>query len=729
MTTDAYQPCPCGIDKKIKFCCGSEVIGDLAKVEDALGGDQRLGALDLCNRLIGANPNRACMHMYKAMVQMGLREVNPAKQTVEELLRISPGNPAGLALSAMLACHEDRVEDAVENLQHALFAQQGKLVNAVYEAIGIVGRTLAQAGESISAQAHLLLQVGATRGQDQNALMALLELEGSGQIPLAVHGATALVPLDAGSSLPAADVPEFNAALRLADMGCWLAAAQQFEKLAERAPREPAIWKNIGVTRARLLNNGIAVEALTKFYTLPGVPRDLAVEAAALANFLSEPSDIDFVDEVTTIFAVTDGSALKEHLLSTKRVQTVQIDPTAFQEANQPPPLAAFLVLDREIPPNSTGLSRDNIPKVMGEVLLFGKETDRPARIEFVTVKKSDYDARLKALHDAIGQFLGEKLAEEVSGKMSAAGAALAINWRFPDDTPVDVRKKMIEEHRTQVLLSIWPNLPMSALGGKSPRVAAADPAGQIALAGLILTMDLAEPEENPDFNKLRRSLGVPTLEPIEPEGVRAGTLTPGQQTRLVVNKLTDEDLIGLYRRATMIAAPRLVRKLALEIVARPSLDSHPEISKAEAYDILSRMTADPDEALAMILKAQDAVKAKGQSPARLLLSEFALRLRRMEEAEAKRVLNTLMSKHMREPGIGQAVYGLLAQLGLIEIDPTTGQPVMTRGMAGSGMGTAPAATPAGGIWTPDQGMPSVPAPAAPAAAASKSKLWVPGMD
>lgn len=731
MTTDAYQPCPCGIDKKIKFCCGSEVLGDLAKIEDALGGDQRLGALDLCNRLIGANPNRACLHMYKAMVQMGLREVNPAKETVDELLRISPGNPAGLALSAMLACHEDRVEDAVENLQHALFAQQGKLVNAVYEAIGIVGRTLAAAGEAISAQAHLLLQAGATRGQDENAVMALLEFEGTGQIPLAVHGATALVTLDAGSSLPAADVPEFNAALRLADMGCWLAAAQQFEKLSEKYSQEPAIWKNIGVLRARLLNNGVAVEALQKYYTNKSVPRDLAVEAAALANYLSEPTDVDFVDEVATIFAVTDASALKEHLLSSKRVQTVQIDPTAFQEANQPPPLAAFLVLDREIPPNSTGLSRDNIPKVMGEVLLFGKETDRAARIEFVTVKKADYDARLKSLHEAVGQFLGEKIAEEVSGKMSAAAAALAINWRFPDDTPVEVRKKMVEEHRTQVLLSIWPNLPMSALGGKSPRVAAADPAGQIALAGLILTMDLAEPEENADFNKLRRSLGVATLEPIDPESVQVSTLSPAQQTRLDVTKVADDDLVGLYRRATMIGAPRLVRKVAQEIVARPSLDSHSEINKAEAYDILSRMAANPDEALAMILKAQETVKASGGSPARYLLSEFTLRLRRMEQAEAERVLNTLMSKHMREPGVAQAVYSLLARLGLIQIDPTTGQPVMTRsvagGMPGSMVATPPAA-PAGGLWTPDQGMPSVPAPAAPAAA-SKSKLWVPGMD
>ena len=105
MTTDAYQPCPCGIDKKIKFCCGAEVLGDLGKIEDALSGEQRLGALDLCNKLLSVKRDRPCIHMYKAMVQLGMREVAPARQTVEEMLQISPGNPAGLALAAMLDCY------------------------------------------------------------------------------------------------------------------------------------------------------------------------------------------------------------------------------------------------------------------------------------------------------------------------------------------------------------------------------------------------------------------------------------------------------------------------------------------------------------------------------------------------------------------------------------------------------------------------------------------------
>jgi len=34
MSLDAYQPCPCGIDKKIKFCCGPEILDDLAKLNE-----------------------------------------------------------------------------------------------------------------------------------------------------------------------------------------------------------------------------------------------------------------------------------------------------------------------------------------------------------------------------------------------------------------------------------------------------------------------------------------------------------------------------------------------------------------------------------------------------------------------------------------------------------------------------------------------------------------------
>jgi hypothetical protein len=727
MSLDAYQPCPCGIDKKIKFCCGGEILDDLAKIEEALAGEQRLGALDLCNRLLEKKPDRPCLLMHKATVQMALRELPACRETVDQMLKVAPGNAGGLAIGAMLDCQEGHAKEAVDQLQSALEGQQGKLIPVVYEAIGIVARTLDAVGEPLAAQSYAVFQAAASQGKDRNAVMNLLELEASGQIPLAIHGMTGLVSAPADGPLKAAAVAEFNEALKQADLGCWRLAATKFEALAKKESNEPAIWRNIGVCKLRCLDNTGAMAAMRRYASLASVPRDDAVEAEAMAQFLREPSDVDTIPELTISYAVTDAQALREQLLSSKRVQNVPFDPAQFREANEPPPMAVFLVFDREIPPTAANLTRDNVPKVLGETLLYGKETDRPARAEFTTIKSADFDSKLKHFLEVLGPLAGEKLGEEETGRISAVSAALSINWRFPDETPVDLRKKLMHEQRTLALLSIWPNLVMGALDGKSPRQAVADVAGQIRVQAVILQMDLAEPTENPDYNKLRRSLGLPTLEPIDPSGVRIESLSPARQTRLDVAKCTDDQLVDVWRRAVVTAAPRLLRKIGLEIAARPSIDTHKEIDKGEVFDILARTSADPSEAVGYLAKAQEIAKAKGRSPARYLLAELPYRLQRGEEQESRRILNLLTTRHAKEPGVQEALLNLLAQLGLVRVDPATGRPVILMPSAG-GAGAAPsplaetaaAPAPQSSLWTPDEIV------AAQPPASGKSKLWIP---
>ena len=108
----------------------------------------------------------------------------------------------------------------------------------VYEAIGIVARTLDAVGEPLAAQTYAVFQAAASQGKDRNAVMNLLELEASGQIPLAIHGMTGLVSAPAEGPLKAAGVAEFNDALKQADLGCWRLAATKFESPGqERAER------------------------------------------------------------------------------------------------------------------------------------------------------------------------------------------------------------------------------------------------------------------------------------------------------------------------------------------------------------------------------------------------------------------------------------------------------------------------------------------------------------
>src|SRR5206468_1207347 len=235
-----------------------------------------------------------------------LRELEPCRETVEHLLKVAPNNPGGLAIGAMLDCQEGKAQEAVDKLQSALEAQQGKLIPVVYEAIGIVARTLDAVGEPLAAQTYAVFQAAASQGKDRNAVMTLLELEGSGQIPLAIHGMTGLVSATAEGALSAGGVAKFNEALKQADLGCWGLAAKKFEELAQREPNEPAIWRNIGVCKLRILDNAGATTAFRRYASLPSAPRDDAVEAEALAQYLRDPSEIDTVPELTATWTVTD---------------------------------------------------------------------------------------------------------------------------------------------------------------------------------------------------------------------------------------------------------------------------------------------------------------------------------------------------------------------------------------------------------------------------------------
>ena len=167
--------------------------------------------------------------------------------------------------------------------------------------------------------------------------------------------------------------------------------------------------------------------------------------------------------------------------------------------------------------------------------------------------------------------------------------------------------------------------------------------------------------------------------------------------------------LVGIEPSPEMLAAARArVADAGWDNVTLLEAAAEDAVLPEPADAVLFAFTHDvvrSPEALANVLKAQEAAKARGESPARYLLTKFTHRLRRREEADAQRVLKTITTKHMREPGIEWAVFTLLAQLGLIEIDPATGRPVMTGGPMPGGM--------------PVPG--AVPAPASPGASRSPS--------
>jgi tetratricopeptide (TPR) repeat protein len=717
MDLDVYQPCPCGDGKKIKFCCCKDITAELDRVLRAVEGEQRVAALDQINHLIAAKGERAALLALKVTTEMQLGELDAAAATVDKFLAQQPNNPVALAQWALLAASDHNAGEAVLKLQKALEVVGDSIPMAVYEAIGVVGQSLLSEGHLPAARGHLLLQATMGGGEDTRPISMLLRLYASPQVPLLMKQDSTLEEPPAG----AAWAGEFEAAMQLAGRGAWLASVEKLTALAQRVPDEPALWKNIAVMRGFLGDTHAAVNAWRKFASLPNVPLEDAAEAEALAQMLDPDTYQDTIDELTITYPIHDAEKLMERLLSDRRTVQMPVDPRQLATEDQPAPKGVFWLLDRALPATVKDLAPDDVPNVIGEMYLFGKQTDRGARLEFVVSQSDDFESKTNKLTEFLGDLAGPQEQQEVTEQMAAVPAAMTWNWRLPDDVSREQRADLISQQRREVILNKWPTLSLRVLDGKRPADVASDPAYRVRLLAAVLLLELSGEQSGSDvdYNELRRKLNLPACDAIDSADLDVIALPLVRLSRLVPEKLSDETLIDAYQRAARMHATVALWRLASEVIRRESLDG--KVDKAEAHELLSHVARNPDDALGLIVKAREIAAKQGQSPARYLLAELGLRLSRNDVAEAQRLIQLIQSKHIREPGVAQGLYQMLVQFGIIAPDGTPAGP-QPRSAPPAAAAAAQPAPQTGGLWTPDS-------PAPQPTGETKSKLWLPGMD
>ena len=718
MALDVYQQCPGGIDRKIKFCGCKDILGDLDDLAEAINGGQRAAVLSRVNRLLETNGSRACLLALKGTVQMQVGDFSGLAETAEEFLKAFPENSVALGLSAVVAATTADSDTAIDRLQGALAGVGETMHEIVYEAIGIVGHLLLQQGAVLAAQGHMILQTSLTASDDTRPFETLVRLHASPEVPLLIKQNIALVdpPEDAAWK------EKCEAALMSANRGAWVVAITELSALAEDSPQEPTLWKNIAVLQGRLGRDQDAAEAWRKYASCDAVPADDAVDAQAMAQLLSA-SDGETIHEVNQTYPITDAERAMERLLSENHASNMPVDLNQLAKEGAPPPKGAFWLLDRPMPASGTDLKLEDVPKVLGEMYLYGKETDRDARLEFIVEQTADFETKTSALKEMLGEFGGPVEKEEPIGEVPAADAALRWRWRLPSDTPMEDQRALIEEKRREVNLNRWPETPMAELDGKRPAEVAGDSGYRVRLLASILLLELAGEQSRSrfDFNELRAKLELPTRVDIEPDGVDLAELPLVGLHLVPPEKLADEDLAIAYQRAVMVHATRAIHRLGLAMVTRASLKD--EFDPARVYDALSQAAYTPDEAMEFTDKAREAAVAAGQSPAPHLLRELNLRLQRGEGEECSRLIYTLQRNHVNEPGVAQALHSLFVQMGVITPDGKPTDAAMqhqSQQQAAVPGEQAPSGT--GELWSPDGAAP-------PAEDKDKPSIWVPGMD
>lgn len=710
MPIDPYTPCPGGTGKKIKFCC-SDLLGELDKIQHMLEGDQRAACLEHIEALEGKHPQRACLMSIKAMLQAQLGHEEAADKTLADFMAKYPDNPVALAEKATLVASKQGGAPAIGVLQDALEKCAEQIPPQVYDAIGVVAQMLIADHQLLPARAHLVLQLSIGGTQDERPLQLMMRLNSSPTIPLVAKQDLPLLPAPDDALWKKA----FTEAMEPAMRGAWRQAAKNLAALVDRVGGWPEIWHNLAVLRTWLADASGAVEAWRQ-YAAQKIPLDDAVEAEALAQWLDVEA-IDQVDVLTVTYQVLDVEALQARLAAHKRSQSMPIDLARMAGEDEPPPRGAYWLLDRAVPESGKDIKIDEAPRVVGQAFLFGKQTDRPARLELVVYRPDQADAA-SALAEVAGDAIGPATGEEVTTHVPALEHLLSRNWRLPYDTPAACRFELVRQQRAKMLLEDWPKMPMRAFGGKSPTDVAGDPAYRVKLLAAIL---LLEASSDPlassfDFNTLRANLGFSTRDPIDPTKVELNELPLARLVRVDVAKLSIEQLLDLYRRAEHYRHVPAVRRFASELLARRDLPK--DVDKAQLYGALAQIEPDGGRAIEYLDQARKASEEINKSTAPWDLAELSLRLVQGEVAEADRLLHHIRDEHIREPGVAQALFQLLAEAGIIGPDgrPRAAAPAEAPGIVVPG---AAAAEP-GKIWTPGSEQPST---------GKKSALWTPGME
>jgi hypothetical protein len=721
MSLDAYSLCPGGTGKKIKFCCG-EFLPELQKIDRMIDGEQYLACLQHIDQLMGRSENqdRPCLLAAKCMLQRITGQREAARNTAASFLVKHPMNQIALVEMAILAA-EAKPRVSLELLMRALRVAAGSIESRTYQAMGLVGGCLLRAGFPVAARALFQLQCQIAE-DDERAQMVLAELSRAADIPLLLRD-------EAPAATCPKDVPwsdRFDKAMEPFGAGDWQTAVERLAALAGEVPDSAAVWCNLAILRGWLADNAGAAEAWRRYAALRSREEDGledAVEAEARAMLLSPDPLGDRIEMLRIVWTVKDVERAQEGLLSSPRWMSVPFDPAQFSDGENPPPKGAYLLLNRPMPASAEGLSMQTMPCLLGHALLFGRQTDREARLEVVDATADEFSVISEMVREAAGTAVEGSARQETAGRWSATQKMLRPAWQPPRDTSPDQIRSLMTEHTHDAILNRWPELKLGVLNGRSAKEEAealrkadsvpdADSRRSRLLAAILVLEGWADRlPGDVDFNELRAKLGLPTLAAIDLTKTSIEQVPAGRLGRASVEGLSDDDLTSAYYHATAFALRDASRKFAAAIVERPSLAKSDE--RIHAYTTLARTEEDISRALEHVAAGRQASDEKKTSHATWDLMELSFHFAHQNSAEAIRMIEHVQRRHINEPGVGETLTRLLVGVGLLNPDGTPAY----LGPGGEQPGM-PAEAPAepGGLWTPESAAPS----------GGGGKLWTP---
>jgi tetratricopeptide (TPR) repeat protein len=714
MSVDKYAVCPCGSGKKIKFCKCKESVSELDRVLKMVEGGQVVPALDQLAAILDEHPDAAWALAIRGRLLLDLREYDSLSENADRFIRLQPSNPLALTQRAAAKLFHGDVEDATASMLEAL-TESGRDVDAfVLDVSSALAYSLAQRGVFLTARVYATLAMMASGYEGGQASVSVLQqLNSAPTISQLMKAVPSPLPRESD-----ADWGErYDEAAVLLRSNKIDLAESKFESLRRTAPNEPpvlsglltcAIWRGDLDAQADLLKKLSACESL-----------DFEQRVRYLAmSVLVNPESPQISIPVSTLQAeIKNAEEVEMALTAESRFVPLPADLLAGMRVSEDdvPPRCGFQLLDRDKPESLEALPPvDEVPEAIALLFVYGKQTDREARIQVLDVRQDNLDEVRSRISGALSDIeLKEEPGDSLPLLVACQPSVAMLRFQAK---PADAEKLQVDLVKARMPEAIA-SVELPILGGSSLKATADDDSKLLERTAVMRIVEQYDAIASKGDHIVAEVCRVAKIEPLpmfKPKKEDIESLSNEDLNRVDASEMDAESLIYLLQRSQQVSATPALRRFAQQLVTA-ELTEEQLPARLLAYMTLINAADANEDALKLLEDAKAFAESNNIPIANLLLSEVSLRLAGGDGVGFQSAIETLSSRYGNEPEVMARLQQMLVSYGLISPD----------GSPRSGPAApAPAASPAGELWTPDSGTPD-----APAAKGGGSKLWVPGMD
>ena len=739
MALDVYSPCPCGSNKKLKFCCHG-IEADIERVVRHQSAKQYKQALQVLMALERTNPQSAWVKNLAAFTLMMDRRAPEAKAPLAKVLESQPDNLYSISLFGLASFLGDGWKAGKMAIQRAFQRCSAEYPHIVYFLARSIAEFMAGSGSAMAHRQYLALAMRLANDENrENVFVELIDFDGDTKIPYILRGSHDLVPIAGDEAFE----KEIRKGVKLAFLGCNEAAAGIFGKLAEAADTELAglsgdvatqkksaaadLWWNCGVCRAWDGDEKPAAEALHKSAQLTS-DFEVAVERETLAQNLGRRGDRESAHRVVQrTYKAKSVSKLLTQLDSVPEL--VRMPKPEGQQADPRQPSANYRVLDKSVitDTNDAAFTLETVPTVIADIVVFDRNegANQDSGLAIIGIEGPTFTEAVAKLEAAADDEI-EKI--ELPGSENGIVTNsmfekefLPLQWRrhYEAATPMGIIRRINREVWKKFLEQEWPNTALAALGGKTPQQAIGDDALRVPLAAWLQQLDMYGDRFGLPFDvsEGREKYRLPALQTLDvsDDHNNVGTLSILQFARLPFDKLDDTQLVAAFKRATLVQHKGSLKQLLVKIVERPSCHDKLDISRVYRFlSDISALLSDSTEAIHWLNKERERqvpVTEQFEHSLDCDMRELRYRLDSPHNEECNNLLRRMWDHYgVKVPEVRSYVTNIVAHYRIAAPWMATATEPTLAGVGG--------AVTSGGIWTPD---------ASGNQPGAAGKLWVPG--